>query len=466
MRNKYCVTLFFQLVYFVINSFSQNFSIDEKTANGYFAKNFRTLNKIEGIYNIRLKIEPGIIGLKYCDYPNFSVDNYDRIAIIKSGDKYIEYSFRKKSTNGYFYYENSISNNGILNGRPYLALRNVSNYRNSINNPKTENFTINKFFNDEGRSQKYDFNFQFPSDEKHIFDKILQDGRVFIKCNDSDTREELDKDRNSLVHLSSELEVTFEYLREFPKEDFVPDPQVYYGTCFLINSNSYFVTNYHVIQEIVNRSNWNFKYNLNIILNNSKSSKEESFPAEIVKFDSINDLAIIKIINGKKSSPPPYGISKQVSMGQNAFTLGYPLISSMGKSIKLSKGIVTSEAGILDNPNFLTLDLNINNGNSGGPLFNMNGDIIGIINSRLNEDYLNIKVENVSYAIKSHILLDLLNTNDFYVNKLNRFELTNTQSIAPVKFEKSLTQTLRRLNFESKISQIKRNIGKVEVVIY
>ena len=105
----------------------------------------------------------------------------------------------------------------------------------------------------------------------------------------------------------------------------------------------------------------------------------------------------------------------------------------MGQNIKLSTGMITGTTGIGDNENAYTLDLNLNPGNSGGPLFNNNGDVVGIVNARLNDEAVGMKVENVSYAIKSE-----------------KFNWSLLQKKSP-----TIPNKLKTLQLEEKIKKIK-----------
>ena len=85
-------------------------------------------------------------------------------------------------------------------------------------------------------------------------------------------------------------------------------------------------------------------------------------------------------------------------MGMGVFVLGYPLVQSMGTEIKLTTGVVSSRSGFQGDQSQYQISAPVQPGNSGGPLFNDNGELIGIVSAKHTE------AENVSYGVKlSHL---------------------------------------------------------------
>ncbi|MEE9431286.1 MAG: serine protease [Melioribacteraceae bacterium] len=158
------------------------------------------------------------------------------------------------------------------------------------------------------------------------------------------------------------------------------------GTGFLISENGYVVTSYHII---------NNAKNISVEITNLGLVK--TYPINIIEKDSINDLAILKINSSTfRTKDIPFNIiDNDVELGASVFTLGYPMIETMGKTIKLSNGIISSENGFMGNENAYQISVPINPGNSGGPLFDETGSLVGVIKS------IYSGAENVAYAIKS-----------------------------------------------------------------
>ena len=134
------------------------------------------------------------------------------------------------------------------------------------------------------------------------------------------------------------------------------------------------------------------------------------FPAKVVHVDASNDLALIKCEGNFKASP--IAPSKDVQLGQSVFTIGFPNIDLQGYSPKLTKGEISSMNGVQDDPREWQISAPVQPGNSGGPLFDDKGNVIGIVLAKLNAvktvKYTGDVPENVGYAIKSSYIFPLL----------------------------------------------------------
>jgi TPR repeat protein len=134
------------------------------------------------------------------------------------------------------------------------------------------------------------------------------------------------------------------------------------------------------------------------------------FPAKIIQSDPANDIALIKCEGAFK--PSPIVSSKDVQLAQSVFTIGYPNIDLQGYSPKVTKGEISSMNGLKDDPREWQISVPVQPGNSGGPLFDEKGNIVGIVLTKLNAVKM-AKItgdvpENVGYAIKSSYILPLL----------------------------------------------------------
>ena len=173
------------------------------------------------------------------------------------------------------------------------------------------------------------------------------------------------------------------------------------GTGFFISTNGYIVTNNHVIE---NAQNGNIK------VTGVNDDNYKYYKARVEVTDKQNDLAILKITDPSflPIARVPYTFKFNTSsVGEECFVLGYPLISSMGKDIKLTTGIISSKTGFDGNIAQYQISAPVQPGNSVGPLFDKNGNIIGIVQAK------HTQAENAGYAIKaSYIrnLVELLNT--------------------------------------------------------
>lgn len=155
--------------------------------------------------------------------------------------------------------------------------------------------------------------------------------------------------------------------------------------------NKVFATNHHVVDGATN---------LFIYFPETKAK----YKAEVVTTDATNDLAIVKVTDPSFSGFPTikYGFKKTAEdVGMGVFVLGYPLVDTMGEEIKLTTGVVSSRSGYQGNPSQYQISAPVQPGNSGGPLFNDNGELIGIVSAK------HSGADNVSYGVKLSYLVDL-----------------------------------------------------------
>ncbi len=173
------------------------------------------------------------------------------------------------------------------------------------------------------------------------------------------------------------------------------------GTGFLFSSKDYIVTNYHVVK--------------------GASSIDVKFPdgevieASVQAKDSQNDIAVLKLAHSPSTPIPDlkFGDSSKVRPGDKVFTIGYPASSILGENQKITDGIISSVTGIEDDPTMFQITVPIQPGNSGGPLFNDRGEVIGITTASLSLNAihsLGAVPQNINYAIKSSFVNNLLTT--------------------------------------------------------
>ena len=177
------------------------------------------------------------------------------------------------------------------------------------------------------------------------------------------------------------------------------------GSGFILSKSGLVVTNYHVVDA-------------GGMISVSVPGHTTPFSADIMLKDEGNDLAILKLNNFpyddifKENIPFSLADPRNVQVGQEVFTIGYPLGSVLGKSAKLSNGIINSLYGIDDDPRLYQISTPIQPGNSGGPLFNRNGELVGIVVASLNAKYFYehaaIIPQNVNFAVKSNYLQNIV----------------------------------------------------------
>lgn len=138
----------------------------------------------------------------------------------------------------------------------------------------------------------------------------------------------------------------------------------------------------------------------------------KEWPAVVLVEDRVNDLALIKVdgfLHKKKILP----ISKnQSKTGSSVFTIGFPHSDVMGVKPKLTSGVISAVSGIQDDRRLYQVTVPVQPGNSGGPLIDCYGYVVGVVTSKLSASMIYERSgdipENVNYAVKSAYLAVLL----------------------------------------------------------
>lgn len=122
------------------------------------------------------------------------------------------------------------------------------------------------------------------------------------------------------------------------------------------------------------------------------------------------DIAILKL--EKLEDGIPLRLSTSPRIGEEVFSLGYPNTQIQGSSIKYTSGDINALSGLRDDENFMQISVPLQPGNSGGPLFDLKGNFLGVVVSRLSDSYSLMQSgyvpQNVNYASKAKNLRALL----------------------------------------------------------
>ena len=133
---------------------------------------------------------------------------------------------------------------------------------------------------------------------------------------------------------------------------------------------------------------------------------------DIVARDKSNDLAVLKTPNSLSAVP---ALRAQLQVGEPIFVFGFPLTGLLSTSGNFTAGSVTSITGIGDDSRFVQISAPVQPGNSGGPLIDKNGNVVGVIVAKLDAIHVAAAIndipQNVNFAIKSSILLNFLKSN-------------------------------------------------------
>jgi S1-C subfamily serine protease len=184
------------------------------------------------------------------------------------------------------------------------------------------------------------------------------------------------------------------------------------GTGFAISEDGLIVTAHHVVKEASS---------IKIHLNNGSVVKANPY-----KNDPSNDIAILKI-GVPTTNYLPIAPLRTAKTGERVFTIGFPISSVLGQEAKYTEGVISALSGIASAESFLQITVPVQPGNSGGPLVNENGYVVGIISSSaaILSFLANTGTipQNINWAVKADYLRPLVDLPSDKAIKLNRDEL-------------------------------------------
>jgi len=163
------------------------------------------------------------------------------------------------------------------------------------------------------------------------------------------------------------------------------------GTGFFINNAGNILTNEHVVRGC------------------DRLRVTGYGPATVVAKDDSVDLAVVAI--GSRPATAPLRLrAGPPRLAEDVYAIGFPLADVLSNSVKVTTGSVNSTSGIQDNPSTFQLSAPIQPGNSGGPVVDQAGVVMGIANATLSERVYD-RAQNVNFAIKSRAALAFLGRN-------------------------------------------------------
>lgn len=181
------------------------------------------------------------------------------------------------------------------------------------------------------------------------------------------------------------------------------------GSGIIMSKDGYIITNAHVVDGAKSVS---------VLLpksyakdqSSTKSSEDElTYKATIVGKDTQTDIAVLKIdTNGMELTQCEFGKSSEIKVGEVAIVIGNPLSFSLANSV--TSGIISAKDRVLQiqdrTMNLIQTDASINNGNSGGPLINAYGQVIGITSAKVSSSY----GEGLGFAIPIDDAMPIINS--------------------------------------------------------
>jgi S1-C subfamily serine protease len=207
------------------------------------------------------------------------------------------------------------------------------------------------------------------------------------------------------------------------------------GTGFFVSTNGHMVTNNHVIDSC----------------DTVKAHyKGRELDADVLFTDRSNDLAIIKA-NIKPEKVFPVS-NDDVSLLEDIIVAGYPLGKNISASIKTFKGSVTALAGFGDNYSNFQIDASLSSGNSGGPIINQKGNVVGVAVEKLVE----VGVEGFNFGVKSSTLKTFASSNQI------KFEPASTEELSNKELGQLITEATIYLECWMSVAKIKQIIEEGE----
>lgn len=169
------------------------------------------------------------------------------------------------------------------------------------------------------------------------------------------------------------------------------------GTGFIISSDGYILTNYHVIELAAQNGK-----DVDVILYDGTR-----YTASIVGYEKYNDVAVLKV-DANNLKPVSFGNSDSISVGEVVYAVGNPLgeldfSMSTGYVSALDRAITSDESGVAIN--MFQIDAAVNSGNSGGPVYDAAGEVIGIVTAK----YASTGVEGLGFAIPINDAVSIAN---------------------------------------------------------
>ena len=208
------------------------------------------------------------------------------------------------------------------------------------------------------------------------------------------------------------------------------------GSGFAITNSGHVITNNHVIEGC---------QNVKI------HSKGQIIPATVLTFDPSNDIALLK---GDFLPTTVFSLSDaKPELLQDIYVAGYPFGQQISTSVKVTKGIVSSLTGIGNNFSNIQIDAALQPGNSGGPILDDKGNVLGVAVAKLDlkkilEDYGTIP-ENTNFGVKTSVVRSITDSVNVSLPKPNRSDISKSelgQMITDGTYYLSCWMTMAQIN--------------------
>lgn len=418
--------LLFIILFIPLVSFGQNLPSDwtEKSVRNFFNK--KGVKGIEGIYSFNHSLNNFRRGI----WASVQVKKSDKFAIIYSKNDFAYIGYEIKSSNSNtkqnkttkFLFQETATN-GLFDAKWYDLFSEALKYSVKAGEWTAARDVIavhpadlKKFLQEYPKAVNLNYKAGF---ETSLWTSKLN-GALLTTLND---------DKVSLIKMFPTRPKIDKVPKKTKKKDWMGN-----GSGLIISKQGHIVTNHHVIKDIDS---------IEVEFKNDKGINK--YKAKVINSDEANDLAIIQIIDKKFEGfeeTPNYNFDTEIAeVGTKVYAYGYPMaLSVMGKEIKITDGIINSKMGFKDDIKTYQISAPIQGGNSGGPLFDEDGTLVGINSSGLSKEI----ADNVGYSIKSNYISNLI-------------------SALPQKIELPYSYTIKWISTEKQIKRLSKYVVLIKV---
>jgi S1-C subfamily serine protease len=219
-----------------------------------------------------------------------------------------------------------------------------------------------------------------------IYDATVAYGRNQIKQNGSVSFYRLVEEMRRAIVQSANPNVATLPSTEPQKKN----PQTRHtGSGFFVTTTGHLLTNAHVVGDCT--------------IVSVKSTGGEASVAKIIAVDQNNDLALLKL-ERRTETTAAFRIGRSLRAGESAVVFGFPLSQLLAPDGNVTTGVITALAGPLNDPRQIQISAPVQSGNSGGPVLDASGYLIGVVVSKLNSAL----GQNVNFAIKASTVANFL----------------------------------------------------------
>jgi len=247
----------------------------------------------------------------------------------------------------------------------------------------------------------------------------------------SDVQRELEKLRKENARLKKEK-------KQKPKPS--PKPSGTSGSGFFISKKGHVITNQHIVSKCKEVT--------------VGDNAQKQVTATVLETDRSNDLALLRISNMQMASVETKSLIRKlgikvvplasdglmrfedVELGERVLVAGYPYGELVSNTIKVTGGMVSAVRGLGDDTGQFQIDASVQPGNSGGPIYDENGNIVGVVVSQLNKMKFAKATgsipENVNFGIKASTVRQFLNASGLPTKWSKRSKSMSTRELAKI----------------------------------